>query len=521
MKNIEIPSTITLNEGRQFSFDKIFEYFSNTKYGQNLASEIRYKRYNLDTDNVSNKDWQRLLGIDVNNLKHMPLTYGLGRSFLKHLDIQFSAPDQENFLLACNLHDIAEAVKKDITFGSKTKTDDEEEIKLLHQMSANIFSNFPGLNDRLDYVVDTIIGDHNSELGKPFNAVERLGYLRTGLRAFGVISELKGKQKEGLEWLTTDVLLNQIPTLIEYSKIYRPVDLFLKSQKDLISEAFETLPESVFKYYDGDSEKKGDEKESVKKEKQYQNAKQEWQNFVLGNLEQKRQSKNYQEILDDLSKHDIYHPQQIPIALDSARGLLKRSYSSEEIIKIHTHLMHFSHKYLIDPNYQQEIDKDFELAISFRRDLSRYFWEIGPLVYSASHDYRKDSLNLLESANKIAQKNQNWRTDLITIEEQNKLAKLGQQIDLNNTFDALKSLSENPEVSPDALKAVSTWSTEATLLSSPLTVFKGRKSLIALGRLVNESLHDFYLKICRYNLSPDYLDFLSSQLDNLSKNWIK
>ena len=267
----EIPTSVNLGKNNSVTYGEINRRLSSTEHGQKLARKTRYKIYNLLE--IPSEKWVKDLGVDTNNLKHMPLTYGLGRVFIKYSkEGEYSLADQENLLLACGTHDIAEAITEDITFNAKTKIDEEIEIGLLHQMTTDIFSDVPGLKDRLSIVIETIIKDSNSRLGKPFNAIERLGYLRTGLRAFEISPTKKGKQKTGLKWLTTDVLLNQIPPLIEYSKIYPPVSLYLESQKDSISKAFETLPKSVFKYYP--------KEDRIKRKQMYQSAKETWQNFV-------------------------------------------------------------------------------------------------------------------------------------------------------------------------------------------------------------------------------------------------
>ena len=52
-----------------------FHAFSETEYGQQLAGKIRYEKYNLAK--LSNREWISALGMDVNNLWHMMITYSL------------------------------------------------------------------------------------------------------------------------------------------------------------------------------------------------------------------------------------------------------------------------------------------------------------------------------------------------------------------------------------------------------------------------------------------------------------
>lgn len=269
---IEIPSGINSN-GNLVTFQEIHGLFSDTNNGKKLASEIRYKRYNLN--DLSNKDWKNMLGGDVNNLDHIFLTYGISRAFIKYCPDQFTTEEQENLLLAADVHDWGESVIKDITSDKKTAADEEVELIAIKNIATNIFGQLEDseLLARINFVKETIIKDSSTKMGQAFNAVERLGYLRTGLNAWqDSICIDETEIKEGLIWLTNNVLLNQIPKLIEYSEIYPAVKIYLHNTQDIISHAFNNLPNSTFDNYEvGD-----DRNNSIKK---YENAKTLWQSW--------------------------------------------------------------------------------------------------------------------------------------------------------------------------------------------------------------------------------------------------
>ncbi|HMI09772.1 MAG TPA: hypothetical protein VK497_05260 [Candidatus Saccharimonadales bacterium] len=66
-----------------------------------------------------------------------------------------------------------------------------------------------------------IVFDHESKLGELLNAIERIGYLRTALRAHEIlqIGVSDFELAEGLEWLVFDVLSNLV--LISYIVLYQ------------------------------------------------------------------------------------------------------------------------------------------------------------------------------------------------------------------------------------------------------------------------------------------------------------
>lgn len=256
-----IPTGIHTDEGL-LRFGALNRIFTETEYGKRLRENIRFERYKPAT--VGRDTWEHLLGADVNNLRHMRLTYGLTRKFIdteEHpprswkkevpIDARFSEREQEDLLLAAIIHDWAEAVVGDITYELKTTVHEEAERAAFRDILQDIFGTEKTrvLAARIDEVVDAVVNDHTTKLGKAFNAIERIGYLRTCLRAWNIHKETTGELRSGLEWLANNVLLGQIIPLVRYAKVYPAVEIFLRENSGTITEAFNNMPENVFENY--------------------------------------------------------------------------------------------------------------------------------------------------------------------------------------------------------------------------------------------------------------------------------
>ena len=162
---------------------EIHRSFSDTEFGDKLADNVRYDKYR--PDHILKKEWTELLGADVNNLTHMPLTYGLARAFINHTRVHQSdlmnESEEKLLLIAALSHDWAESITTDISFGDKTVLDDEEEQAAFERY---LVSFYQGKDFELvDQARREIVFDHDSKLGEILNAIERIGYLRTALRA--------------------------------------------------------------------------------------------------------------------------------------------------------------------------------------------------------------------------------------------------------------------------------------------------------------------------------------------------
>lgn len=228
--------------------------FAQTEHGQRLASRVRYEKYK--PAEVGNEQWVALLGADVNNLTHLTLTYGLTRSLIARLgesDPGMLTPEEEQTLqTAALIHDWAEAIVGDISFGDKTAEDEAEERR---QLIGNLNTFFPGGSDEavpyLTAAIQEVIFAPETKLGRLFNAIERVGYVRTALRAAQHAAEGAAPEcREGFRWIVADVLSNQPAKLMEYAVELVPVRDFLLNQRQAITTAFDLVSKEVFQNYE-------------------------------------------------------------------------------------------------------------------------------------------------------------------------------------------------------------------------------------------------------------------------------
>lgn len=224
----------------------IHNAFAETEYGRRAAESLRYERYNLAKS--SQEEWIGLLGPDVGGLTHGPLTRRLAKSFIQHS--RESQPGLlnggEEVLLEVTAiaHDWGEAIEGigDVTYSENT---DEKKEREKAELLANLDNFYEGSTDKVKELIQTGITDiafnsgANEKLARVFNAIERVGYVRTALRAAKVIRNGQYPEHDaGLRWLIVDVFANQIAKLDEYASEYAAVDFYLTNQHAAISEAY-------------------------------------------------------------------------------------------------------------------------------------------------------------------------------------------------------------------------------------------------------------------------------------------
>lgn len=255
----EIPITFSTSD-QTYQFTELHRLFADTSYGRELAPRVRFGRYRPES--VSEEEWQAALGADVNNLEHMRLTYGLTRQFIRYQNMYgedvLSQADQEDLLLAAISHDWGEAVVGDVMFDLKTEVVENDESSAMRQIIHEMFGNGgEELPVRVEEVISDVVENHETRLGQMFRVIEQLGYLRTALNAFDLSQQVDDPEfNEGLQWAASNVLLNQIPSLVSESDQYPAVYFFLSENAELITEAFMTIPPSVFdNYNDGEKQK--------------------------------------------------------------------------------------------------------------------------------------------------------------------------------------------------------------------------------------------------------------------------
>lgn len=243
----------SMNAENKFELIEIHHSFAETDFGKTLASKVRYERYK--PAGVTNERWTELLGADVGNLSHLQLTYGLTKSMNKHLqETQPGLLDQEEEELlktAALIHDWGEAIVGDISYSDKTEEDEVEEREQLSIiLDQHTDNKAPQMKELIEGAANNVVFNPDSKLGHIFNTVERIGYMRTGLRAGYHIQHGNAADCEhGLRWLVADVFGNIPPELLKRSATYIPVRDYLDSQSAEISRTFGLVHPETFENY--------------------------------------------------------------------------------------------------------------------------------------------------------------------------------------------------------------------------------------------------------------------------------
>lgn len=227
--------------------------FAATEYGQILNENVRFDRYK--PVDVSNERWVALLGSDVNNLVHMPLTLGLTRDMVSRLNEHGErlTPHQVVTLcLAAIIHDWGEAITGDLTFDQVTAGGKVEEEQALDEIISSL-EQVGDVDLRTSlHAAREVAFDASTPLGHIFNTVERIGYLRTGLRAMEHVVQGDAPDcGDGLLWLTENVIGNSLAVLVERAEQYPPVADYLMHMQEPINQALSVIAHSpwVFNNY--------------------------------------------------------------------------------------------------------------------------------------------------------------------------------------------------------------------------------------------------------------------------------
>jgi len=245
----EICNSVHLDK-EVISFREIHQRFSLTTGGEKLKKNVRWSAF--QPLSVSNSEHQRPFGADANNLEHCRLIYGLTRWAIQiqnssSYPTKFNLDDQEILDLAGLTHDYPEGLteKGDVNFKVKTKQDEQNELKLVIPIITGLIGDsYEALE--LAKQVKNCLGDTSSRLGRFFNSIENIGYLRAALIVWPQIDTINHRHmSRSFKLINHDVLSNNIPSLISYSKDYYPVYKYLSDRKQIITQIFNT-PESYF-----------------------------------------------------------------------------------------------------------------------------------------------------------------------------------------------------------------------------------------------------------------------------------
>jgi hypothetical protein len=249
-KKNNLPTGIYLS-GQNIYFNKIFTKFTKTHYGNTLRANIRFSEFKPDT--MSNDVWKKTLGRDVSNLFHLIVSLENTQYFLSlsanparkwkssiSSEATFTTEEQTSLLFTSVIHDWAEAIIGDIPLTSKQESDEEKEMRILRQMLHEILGsdNDRKTIDKLANEVETILTDKSTKLGKAFNAIERIGYLKTAMKAWYVSRTADEILQKKLKHLATRVVAVHSPKLLGYAQTYPAVHAYLTYRQKPISEIF-------------------------------------------------------------------------------------------------------------------------------------------------------------------------------------------------------------------------------------------------------------------------------------------
>lgn len=218
----------------------IFEEFANSELGEELRGRTRFHVF--QPESVSNRRWTDAAGPDTNNLLHMMETYRLTAAFLASSE-GLSKKEKELLLFTAIVHDMGEVVDGDIPDPDKTEDQEEEEMRMFSGILEYHLRDHMGEFERYNLIGDVvdIMMDKESKLGRVFNSIEKLGYNTTALNCWRGYRMLKENEEElelrdGFRTLAHEVIVGDMPKLVNFSKEYQYVKLYLIQNRDYISD---------------------------------------------------------------------------------------------------------------------------------------------------------------------------------------------------------------------------------------------------------------------------------------------
>lgn len=193
---------------------------------------------------MSHAEWEQLLGPDVNNLEHHWVSYRVMREFLRsHAD--FSREEQEVLLLTAVSHDWAEAIIGDVPYGQKTNGEEEDELRLIPQIADECFGE--DMREPIRRTIKEVLQwkstlrktGEGPKLSHAFEAVEQLGFLGTGGRAWDEAMKREGLSpllRSNLQWLGIEVHAGHVPILMHYAETYPAVRRYMLGTRHRITD---------------------------------------------------------------------------------------------------------------------------------------------------------------------------------------------------------------------------------------------------------------------------------------------
>lgn len=211
------------------------------KHSQQLSDLLRYARF---IESETPEEWVKLLGPDVVGLTHPEVTAEIAEKFMVYNaghGIKLSSEEQVLFLTMPWVHDWGELIIEgqgvgDVTFEQKTQDHEKVELIIVNLLLGDVDDT--KVRNLLRQAYTEVTLDKTSTLGQMFNAVERIGYLLTGIRAYEGVESRRIANWRGL---VGNVVSNQIVKLLEYRTEYPYVDEVLILADDTIDRMFTNI----------------------------------------------------------------------------------------------------------------------------------------------------------------------------------------------------------------------------------------------------------------------------------------
>ena len=232
------------------SFDEIYELFAGSSYGKILRQRVRYGPYK--PEEVSNEEWVRILGPDVNNLEHLKKTLAVAGEFI-HLarhphpewpfgEVEFSREGEELLCLTAVIHDWGEAVVGDILWHRKTsESDARKEFAALHKIIEELCRpRYEGLlMEKIYLAADIAFLKGDSTLNQDFNVIEKIGYGSTAMRAWEKRLDSGEPLSLALQGIAAKLIEDHLSDWQEKAEIYPASHYFLLKNQKPIQEIIE------------------------------------------------------------------------------------------------------------------------------------------------------------------------------------------------------------------------------------------------------------------------------------------
>jgi hypothetical protein len=213
------------------AFNQMFE-----PHHKQLQTLLRYDRYKMPHE--SRETWVRLLGPDVVSADHPILTAQITFQFTDYNEahgITLTKDEKVLFFTTPFVHDTGEIKLEhigvgDTSYDQKTQTDEQVELDVFAAITQSISNE--QTRELIHRAYYEVAMDRNTKLGKMFNAVEKIGYLQTAIRAY---EGIQGERVSNWKGLVGNVLSNQVEKLLDYANEYPYVSHMLQEHADQIT----------------------------------------------------------------------------------------------------------------------------------------------------------------------------------------------------------------------------------------------------------------------------------------------